>query len=200
MCITFSPAVYAQFNSTLDGMPLLFVASKQGLKIVRDDHFWVPCHFSFRSAVDHAMLCSSMKMEVPGLADSLQQYLCGNSGIYAGDVLDTDPGWQQSKLIWALSAEVGLASRMHCTSLWHVKAAQLPFPILASIAFSLEQLDLPKPSSAGSKRAATEDVVFDGDTKSGHFRFLLCIVVGMVEFSPTAIPCRMHRISFDLRS
>ena len=117
--------------------PMLFVASKQGLKIVCDEHFWVPCHFSFRSAVDHAMLCSSMKMEVPDLADSLQQYLCGNSGVYAGDVLDTDPGWQQSKLIWALSAEVGLASRMHCTSLWHVKAAQLPFPILASIAFSL---------------------------------------------------------------
>ena len=81
VCITFSPAVYAQFNSTLDGMPLLFVASKQGLKIVCDDHFWVPCHFSFRSAVDHAVLCSSMKMGVPGLADSLQQYLCGNSGI-----------------------------------------------------------------------------------------------------------------------
>ena len=48
-----------------------------------------------------------MKMEVPGLADSLQQRLCVNSGIYAGDVLDTDPGWQQSKLIWALAAEVG---------------------------------------------------------------------------------------------
>ena len=48
-----------------------------------------------------------MKMEVPGLADSLQQCLCESSGIYAGDVLDTDPGWQQSKLIWALSAEVG---------------------------------------------------------------------------------------------
>ena len=68
-----------------------------------------------------------MKMEVPGLADSLQQYLCVNSGTYAGDVLDTDPGWQQSKLIWALSAEVGSASRMHCTGLWHVKAAQQPF-------------------------------------------------------------------------
>ena len=68
-----------------------------------------------------------MKMEVPGLADSLQQCLCVNSGIYAGDVLDTDPGWQQSKLIWALSAEVGSASRMHCTGLWHVKAAQQPF-------------------------------------------------------------------------
>ena len=61
------------------------------------------------------MPCYSMKMEVPGLADSLQQCLCVNSGIYAGDVLDTDPGWQQSKLIWALSAEVGSASRMHCT-------------------------------------------------------------------------------------
>ena len=68
-------------------------------------------------------------MEVPGLADSLQQCLCVNSGIYAGDVLDTDPGWQQSKLIWALSAEVGSASRMHCTGLWHVKAAQQPFCI-----------------------------------------------------------------------
>ena len=66
-------------------------------------------------------------MEVPGLADSLQQCLCVNSGIYAGDVLDTDPGWQQSKLIWALSAEVGSASRMHCTGLWRVKAAQQPF-------------------------------------------------------------------------
>ena len=68
-----------------------------------------------------------MKMEVPGLADSLQQCLCVNSGIYAGDVLDTDPGWQQSKLIWALSAEVGSASRMHCTGPWHVKATQQPF-------------------------------------------------------------------------
>ena len=66
-------------------------------------------------------------MEVPGLADSLQQCLCVNSGIYAGNVLDTDPGWQQSKLIWALSAEVGSASRMHCTGLWRVKAAQQPF-------------------------------------------------------------------------
>ena len=73
------------------------------------------------------MPCYSMKMEVPGLADSLQQCLCVNSGIYAGDVLDTDPGWQQSKLIRALSAEVGSASRMHCTGLWHVKAAQQPF-------------------------------------------------------------------------
>ena len=77
--------------------------------------FRVSCHFRLRSAVDHAMLCSSMKMEVPGLADSLQQCLCGNSGTYAGDVLDTDPGWQQSKLIWALSAEIGSASRMRCT-------------------------------------------------------------------------------------
>ena len=74
-----------------------------------------------------------MKMEVPGLADSLQQCLCVNSGIYAGDVLDTDPGWQQSKLIWALSAEVGSASRMHCTGLWHVKAAQQPFFIPNSV-------------------------------------------------------------------
>ena len=94
----------------------------------------VPCHFRLRSAVDHAKLCTSMKMEVPGLADSLQQCLCVNSGIYAGNVLDTDPGWQQSKLIWALSAEVGLASRMHCTSLWHVKAARQPF-VCVSIAF-----------------------------------------------------------------
>ena len=68
-----------------------------------------------------------MKMEVPGLADSLQQYLCVSNGIYADEVLDTDPGWQQSKLIWALSAEVGSASRMHRTGLWHVKAAQQPF-------------------------------------------------------------------------
>ena len=78
------------------------------------------------------MPCSSMKMEVPGLADSLQQYLCVNSGTYAGDVLDTDPGWQQSKLIWALSAEVGSAPRMHCTGLWHVKAAQQPFRLFCS--------------------------------------------------------------------
>ena len=77
--------------------------------------------------MDHAKPCYSMKMEVPGLADSLQQCLCVNSGIYAGNVLDTDPGWQQSKLIWALSAEVGSAPRMHCTGLWHVKAAQQPF-------------------------------------------------------------------------
>ena len=88
---------------------------------------WVSCHFRFWSVVDHAKPCESMKMEVPGLADSLQQCLCVNSGIYAGDVLDTDPGWQQSKLIWALSAEAGSASRMHCTGLWHVKAAQQPF-------------------------------------------------------------------------
>ena len=66
-------------------------------------------------------------MEVPGLADSLQQYLCVSSGIYADEVLDTDPGWQQSKLIWALSAEAGLASRMRCTDLWHDKATQQPF-------------------------------------------------------------------------
>ena len=68
---------------------------------------WASCHFRFWSVVDHAKPCDSMKMEVPGLADSLQQCLCVNSGIYAGNVLDTDPGWQQSKLIWALSAEVG---------------------------------------------------------------------------------------------
>ena len=90
---------------------------------------WVSCHFRFRSVVDHTKPCFSMKMEVPGLADSLQQCLCVNSGIYAGDVLDTYPGWQQSKLIWALSAEVGSASRMHCTGLWHVKAAQQPFSL-----------------------------------------------------------------------
>ena len=53
--------------------------------------------FARPPAVDHALLCSSMKMEVPGLADNLQQNLCGNNGIYASDVLDTDPGWQQSK-------------------------------------------------------------------------------------------------------
>ena len=100
---------------------------------------WASCHFRFRSVVDHAMPCYSMKMEVPGLADSLQQCLCVNSGIYAGNVLDTDPGWQQSKLIWALSAEVGSAPRMHCTGLWHVKAAQQPFrffvhrPIASSV-------------------------------------------------------------------
>ena len=88
---------------------------------------WASCHFRFWSVVDHAKPCYSMKMEVPGLADSLQQCLCVNSGIYAGDVLDTDPGWQQSKLIWALSAEVGSASRMHCTGPWHVKATQQPF-------------------------------------------------------------------------
>ena len=95
--------------------------------LIADVLWWASCHFRFRSVVDHAMPCYSMKMEVPGLADSLQQCLCVNSGIYAGDVLDTDPGWQQSKLIWALSAEVGSASRMHCTGLWHVKAAQQPF-------------------------------------------------------------------------
>ena len=78
---------------------------------------WVSCHFRLWSVVDHAKPCLSMKMEVPGLADSLQQCLCVNSGIYAGDVLDTDPGWQQSKLIWALSAEAGSASRMHRTGL-----------------------------------------------------------------------------------
>ena len=130
----FSPAVYVQLNNTLCGAPLLFIARKNGMNLFVIIHFRVPCHFRFRSAVDHVMLCSSMKMEVPGLADSLQQYLCGNSGIYAGDVLDTDPGWQQSKLIWALSAEVGLASRMHCTSLWHAKAAQQPF-VCVRIAF-----------------------------------------------------------------
>ena len=48
-----------------------------------------------------------MKMNVPGLADSLQQRLCVNNGIYASNDLDTDTGWQQSKLIWALAAEVG---------------------------------------------------------------------------------------------
>ena len=117
-------------SKTLGGAPLLFVVSKEVLNLFVIIRF----HFRLRSAVDHAMLCSSMKMEVPGLAESLQQYLCGNSGIYAGDVLDTDPGWQQSKLIWALSAEVGLASRMHCTSLWHVKAAQQPF-VYVIIAF-----------------------------------------------------------------
>ena len=94
---------------------------------------WASCHFRFWSVVDHAKPCGSMKMEVPGLADSLQQCLCVNSGIYAGDVLDTDPGWQQSKLIWALSAEVGSASRMHCTGLWHVKAAQQPFFVPSSV-------------------------------------------------------------------
>ena len=97
-----------------------------------DPSCWASCHFRFWSVVDHAMPCYSMKMEVPGLADSLQQCLCVNSGIYAGDVLDTDPGWQQSKLIWALSAEVGSASRMHCTGLWHVKAAQQPFLFIPS--------------------------------------------------------------------
>ena len=74
--------------------PMLFIARKNDINLFVIIHFRVPCHFRFRSAVDHAMLCSSMKMEVPGLADSLQQYLCGNSGIYAGDVLDTDPGWR----------------------------------------------------------------------------------------------------------
>ena len=88
---------------------------------------WASCHFWFWSVVDHAMPCYSMKMEVPGLADSLQQCLCVSSGIYAGDVLTTDPGWQQSKLRWALSAEVGSASRMHCTGLSHDKAARQPF-------------------------------------------------------------------------
>ena len=88
---------------------------------------WASCHFRFWSVVGHALPCYSMKMEVPGLADSLQQCLCVNSGIYVGNVLDTDPGRQQSKLLWALSAEVGSASRMHCTGLWHVKAAQQPF-------------------------------------------------------------------------
>ena len=102
-------------------------------RISAEPHDWASCHFRIWSVVDHAMPCYSMKMEVPGLADSLQQYLCGNSGIYAGDVLDTDPGWQQSKLIWALSAEVGSASRMHCTGLWHVKAAQQPFFIPSSV-------------------------------------------------------------------
>ena len=69
----------------------------------------------------------SMKMEVPGLADSLQRCLCENRGICAVNGLDTDPGWQQSKLIWALSAEVGQASRMRCTCLWHAEAARQPF-------------------------------------------------------------------------
>ena len=88
-----------------------------------------PVTLWFWSVVDHDMSGYSMKMEVPGLADSLQQCLCVNSGIHAGDVLDTDPGWQQSKLLWALSAEVGLASRMHRTGLWHVKAAQQTFDV-----------------------------------------------------------------------
>ena len=91
------------------------------------DPLWAPCHDRLWSVVDHAKSCPSMKMEVPGLADSLQQYLCVSSGIYADEVLDTDPGWQQSKLIWALSAEAGLASRMRCTDLWHDKATQQPF-------------------------------------------------------------------------
>ena len=87
----------------LDGVVLVHEAVFETVWL----HQWVSCHFRFWSVVDHAMPCYSMKMEVPGLADSLQQCLCVNSGIYAGDVLDTDPGWQQSKLIWALSAEVG---------------------------------------------------------------------------------------------
>ena len=42
--------------------------------------------------MDHAKPCESMKMEVPGLADSLQQCLYVNRGIYAGDVLDQSEG------------------------------------------------------------------------------------------------------------
>ena len=85
----------------------VFAIVEQNRDIAAESLWWASCHFRFRSVVDHAKPCYSMKMEVPGLADSLQQCLCVNSGIYAGDVLDTDPGWQQSKLIWALSAEVG---------------------------------------------------------------------------------------------
>ena len=43
----------------------------------------------------------------------------------AADVPEIDSGWQQSKSIWALSAEVGQAFRMHGVILWQDKAARL---------------------------------------------------------------------------
>ena len=61
----------------LDGVVLVYEAVFETVWL----HQWVSCHFRFWSVVDHAMPCYSMKMEVPGLADSLQQCLCVNSGV-----------------------------------------------------------------------------------------------------------------------
>ena len=62
----------------------------------------------------YAPLC--MQMSVPHLADSQQGSSDVNCYAHAVDDPDTDSGWQQSKSIWALSAEVGKALRMQCGS------------------------------------------------------------------------------------
>ena len=70
------------------------------------------------SAACYELLC--MQMEAPCLADSLRGPYGVSCNTRAVDAPDISSGWQQSKLIWALSAEVGQASRIPCDILWHV--------------------------------------------------------------------------------
>ena len=70
------------------------------------------------NAACYELLC--MQMEAPCLADSLRGSYGVSCNTRAVDAPDISSGWQQSKLIWALSAEVGQASRIPCDILWHV--------------------------------------------------------------------------------
>ena len=70
------------------------------------------------SAACYELLC--MQKEAPCLAESLRGSYGVSCNTRAVDAPDISSGWQQSKLIWALSAEVGQASRIPCDILWHV--------------------------------------------------------------------------------
>ena len=64
-----------------------------------------------------------MQMRAPNLADSLRRAGSVRYLLEAVDDPENGSGWQQSKSIWALSAEVGEALRMCEIILWQSQAA-----------------------------------------------------------------------------
>ena len=71
----------------------------------------------------HCYVAPCMQMRAPDLAGSLWRACSEHCMRITVDALDIDSGWQQSKSIRALSAEVGQTLRILGVTLWQHQAA-----------------------------------------------------------------------------
>ena len=65
---------------------------------------------------------SGVQRVVPSLTDSLRWFCSASCKMQAVEVPEISSGWQQSKLLWALSVEAGQAARTPWDVLSHVEA------------------------------------------------------------------------------